>query len=102
MESAVGSEGVNVAEDQPKVLSECTVLPPSPEGLSVMAKNVMKANLFAKKRSVPPWESGDARSVDVADAASSHIRGVLRVVGVSEKEWGGSAFEEGLKRLRQA
>ena len=37
MESAVGSEGVNVAEDQPKVLSECTVLPPSPEGLSVMA-----------------------------------------------------------------
>jgi hypothetical protein len=27
---------------------------------------------------------------------------VLRVVGVSEKEWGGSAFEEGLKRLRQA
>jgi hypothetical protein len=39
MELAVGSEGVNVTEDQPKVLSECTVLPPSPEGLSVMAKS---------------------------------------------------------------
>ena len=59
------------------------MLPTSPEGLSVMAKNVMKANLFAKKRLVPPWESGDARSVDVADATSSHICGVLRVVGAS-------------------
>lgn len=96
-----GGGGVPMAEDQPQVLCERTVLPTSPEALSELAKKLMKANMFAKKRSVPAWESGNARSLDVAEAVASGMCGTLQVVGLSEEEWWGSAFAASVKRLRQ-
>jgi len=87
-------------EEQPLVLSKDTRLPSGSACLSALAKKLLKANMFAKKRSLPAFDSSDPASVDLVESEASSICSMLQVVGVSEEEWGGSAFASSLKRAR--